>query len=414
MANRVKNWREIVKLMSEGDKMDFMSAFKTLTKPRTDALRFDSSPIKPVSKATSALKSEHPVPPPTLHGRNQPQKNYLDIGYSDDVGDFSNNLNEEIERLQQKDDMYDQHFQRYEKYLNPISPRYSGKQTYTEDLDQSSSAHIDELLSQFRREMNTMSSQVDNSLNDSELRDRRKEVSFSTKIGLQLSPSHRSNDDPSYTFDHYLDEVDLKRIDNEYDDSLLEDTHKLKPRTLSAKKKPKPGLFSLAPHFDRVEDDKHLQDNPKTPKKSANAEHLVSPSPFTRLKTTSAKDFSNSPLAPPKLDQDLIDTSALQNTSVISTGKGQQAYFSKVEDERDDEPVEKSKSLLDSKLFQPLPLKKHLIQNGLPDSGLRIENIELRNEVNKLQATIALLQTRMEGMEKNMEYILRLLTSGQQ
>jgi len=43
------------------------------------------------------------------------------------------------------------------------------------------------------------------------------------------------------------------------------------------------------------------------------------------------------------------------------------------------------------------------------EMSLRIENIQLKDEISKLNATVASLQTRMEGMEKNMRQLFELL-----
>lgn len=61
-----------------------------------------------------------------------------------------------------------------------------------------------------------------------------------------------------------------------------------------------------------------------------------------------------------------------------------------------------------SNILKTNPLTFHSQQTS-SEMILRLENIQLREEISKLQSTVVSLQTRMEGMEKNMKQLFDLL-----
>ncbi|KAG2386992.1 hypothetical protein C9374_002027 [Naegleria lovaniensis] len=61
-----------------------------------------------------------------------------------------------------------------------------------------------------------------------------------------------------------------------------------------------------------------------------------------------------------------------------------------------------------SNILKTNPLSFHPQQTS-SEMILRLENIQLREEISKLQSTVTALQTRMDGMEKNMKQLFDFL-----
>jgi hypothetical protein len=272
-----------------------------------------------------------------------------------------------LEKVKQQEEKI-MKYKHYEKYLqmspnipttNQTSPIYN--------INDTSASNIDELLRDFKKELNSMKNTLDGPSNYYE-HDNLKKIRFD-KTPDALKPSENTPIvNSSFKLDDFFPVNTIGNSDAQ--DYLSKNSEGLLK-----------GLdFSLDQNIPRPST---IYDNMlKSPFIQNTRMNEISPSPFTKLKRADIQDFLFSPITrkkeePPKDKQEELELK------------------------------EKTEDLLE--LEENTNAVKRQISSSA-EVALKLENLQLRNEVSKLSAAVAAIQARMRDLESHMDQILNIVT----
>jgi hypothetical protein len=403
-----------------------LSAFKNIPSKPRENLRFDSALKNSAPQTTSnndntttrvfeksqSSSSTYESSLPLKDTVNRNNYNSLvngDGGHDSDVSLMSSN-NLLLQHMKQQDQKYN-NYKHYEKYLQ-MSPRINSSTLSPTSYNSHdiSSSNIDELLKDFRKELSQVGSLNDD--NDDNILEK--------KSFLDLTPNRYSVkrnddtlDDQDYSIDSYL--ANRRTLENGKDSkNYLSKNGEglLKDLDLSMDK-------NIMHTYD------HFEDDPTSPiaKRFASTTKGVSPSPFTRLKHADTKEFLMSPITHQKTPGISSYSKFSKSTSSAFEDEPASVSFAKRQSKYDYDYDSNltGKNLIDYKtksdgLFDHeddsinLNNTKSQISSSV-EAALRLENIQLRNEVSKLSAAVVGMQTRMKDLESHVDQILRLVMS---
>lgn len=277
-----------------------------------------------------------------------------------------------IEKMKQQEQRLQQ-YKHYEKYLQ-VSPRSSptigssSTTATTNPNDVSLYSNLDELLKDFKREMSTVRSSLEAS----------SASAATTTANTYGQQQHtRGNNHENYltsttdaTTNYLASATDGMLIDLDF--SI--DRSAMKP------------YHGLA-HYDHEDPTSPIQKqlSHDTPMKG------ISPSPFTKLKQADARDFFMSPIiTQPHTNRGSHAMASSNNNNHINTNSTNMNHIS---------------STVAASSFSSNPTSSG-------EAALKLENIQLRNEISKLSSSVVAMQTRMKDLESSVDQILQLLLSG--
>lgn len=277
----------------------------------------------------------------------------------------SNVLLEKVKQQEEKIMKY----KHYEKYLQ-MSPNISATNQTSPiyNINDTSTSNIDELLRDFKKELNSMKNTLDGPSNYYEY-DTLKKITFDKTSNALKHTENTPIANSSFKLDDFFP---VNTIGNSDAQDYLSKNSEGVLKGLD---------FSLDQNLARPST---IYDNAlKSPFIQNTPMNGISPSPFTKLKRADIQDFLFSPITIKKKEE---------------APKDKQEQL---------ELKEKAEDLLE--LEVDTNAAKRQISSSA-EVALKLENLQLRNEISKLSTAVVAIQARMKDLESHMDQILNIIT----